>query len=289
MIITPILEMIMKRKLRLLHSIIILSMTACSVSKNTVEPDDQLIVDWGSAEGISRLEESSYKTDFFKLANHFESQQNKIFCGPTSAAIVLNSLRVRNGSIQIPEDKTLLNQSDLQFFASKKWSPFFQRYTQNNIFLNSPKSRVFVLGKVLLDPKGNIIIDEQGKPKKDRGFQIRQLAELFRKHGLSVKVSIVNQNLDDTSIKNEIIENLRTPNDYVIVNYKRTVLNQAGGGHISPLGAYHKASDSFLVMDVTPNKADWVWVKADLLIQAMRTFDTNENRGYLLVKEKKDQ
>ncbi|OQK16600.1 hypothetical protein AU255_01460 [Methyloprofundus sedimenti] len=279
----------MKRTLRLLHSIIILSITACSVSKNTVEPDDQPIVGWGSSEGISRLEESRYKTDFFKLANHFESQHNKIFCGPTSAAIVLNSLRVRNGSIQIPEDKTLLNQSDLQFLASKKWSPFFQRYTQNNIFLNSPKSRAFVLGKVLLDPKGNIIIDEKGKSKKDRGFQVRQLAELFREHGLSVKVSIVNQALDNTSIKNEIIENLRTPNDYVIVNYKRTVLNQAGGGHISPLGAYHKASDSFLVMDVTPNKADWVWVKADLLIQAMRTFDTHENRGYLLVKEKKSQ
>jgi hypothetical protein len=48
-----------------------------------------------------------------------------------------------------------------------------------------------------------------------------------------------NQNLDDNSIKNEIIENLRTPNDYVIVNYKRGVLNQPGGGHISPLGAYH--------------------------------------------------
>jgi hypothetical protein len=53
-------------------------------------------------------------------------------------------------------------------------------------------------------------------------------------HGLSVKVVIVNQNLDDNSIKNEIIENLRTPNDYVIVNYKRGVLNQPGGGHISP-------------------------------------------------------
>jgi hypothetical protein len=28
-----------------------------------------------------------------------------------------------------------------------------------------------------------------------------------------------------------------------------------------------------------------VWVKADALLQAMRTPDTVENRGYLLVKE----
>ncbi|MEO1882822.1 MAG: phytochelatin synthase family protein [Methyloprofundus sp.] len=259
--------------------------TACSIANNTVKPDNQPMVEWGSSEGIRRLEESNYKTDFFKLANHFESQHNKIFCGPTSAAIVLNSLRVRNGNVQIPEDKTLLNQFDLQYLTSKKWSPFFQRYTQNNVFLHSPKSREYVLGKISLDTQGKIIIDKQGKNQKDRGFQLRQLAELFRGHRLSVKVAIVNQELDDNSIKNKIIENLRTPNDYVIVNYKRGVLNQPGGGHISPLGAYHKASDSFLVMDVAPNKADWVWVKAALLIQAMRTFDTHENRGYLLIKE----
>lgn len=262
-----------------------LSTTACSIANNTVKSNEQPIVAWGSSEGIHRLDESNYKTDFFKLANHFESQHNKIFCGPTSAAIVLNSLRIRNGSIQIPEDKTLLNQSDLQYFTSKKWSPFFQRYTQNNVFLHSPKPRGQVLGDISLDSQGKIITDDQGKPQKDRGFQIRQLAELFREHGLSVKVVIVNKNLDDNSIKNEIIENLRTPNDYVIVNYKRGVLNQPGGGHISPLGAYHNASDSFLVLDVTPNKADWVWVKAALLIQAMRTFDTHENRGYLLIQE----
>ena len=95
--------------------IIMLLITACSISKNSIEPDEQSIVGWGSIEGISRLEESNYKTDFFKLANQFESQHNKIFCGPTSAAIVLNSLRVRNGSIQIPEDRTLLTQSDLQY------------------------------------------------------------------------------------------------------------------------------------------------------------------------------
>ncbi|WP_428356534.1 phytochelatin synthase family protein [Methyloprofundus sp.] len=267
----------MSRSLILSYTLCVLFISACSVADKSVKPTHQAIVNWGSATGIHRLEESNYKTDFFKLANQFESQHNKIFCGPASAAIVLNSLRVRNGSIQLPEDKALLNQSDLQYLTSKKWSPFFQRYTQNNIFLNSPKSREYVLGKVLSDP--------QGIASKDRGFQLRQLAALFQQHGLEVKVSIVNQDLDNTTIKQEIIENLSTPDDYVIINYKRGVLNQPGGGHISPLGAYHQASDSFLVMDVTPNKADWVWVNADLLIQAMRTFDSVENRGYLLIME----
>lgn len=275
----------MKQISLIFYSIALLSITACSISRNTLIPVDQPIVNWGSPEGISRLEESQYKLDFFKLANHFESQHNKIFCGPTSAAIVLNSLRVRNGTLQLPQDKTLLSQSDLKYLASKKWSPFFERYTQNNIFLNSPKSRELVLGEILLNDQGQVVINSKGKPQKDRGFQLRQLGELFKEHRLNTKVRVVDQELDSKVIKKEMIENLATADDYIIVNYKRSVLNQPGGGHISPLGAYHKASDSFLVMDVTPNKADWIWVKADLLLSAMRTFDTVENRGYLLISE----
>jgi hypothetical protein len=38
-------------------------------------------------------------------------------------------------------------------------------------------------------------------------------------------------------------------------------------------------------MDVNPNKDSWVWVKTDDLIAAMNTFDTIENRGYLLISK----
>jgi len=275
----------MKQIAFIFFSLIILSLTACSVSRNTMWATDEAIVDWGSSAGISRLEESKYKIDFFKLANHFESQNNKIFCGPASAAIVLNSLRVRNGNIQLPEDKSLLRPADLQYFSSKTWSPVFSRYTQNNIFLSSPKSREQVLGENQRDKQGIVIINDKGKPQKDRGFQLHQLGELFKAHGLKTQVRVVDKSLDIETIKQEIIANLGTAGNYVVINYKRRILQQPGGGHISPLGAYHKASDSFLVMDVTPNKADWVWVKAELLFSAMRTFDTLENRGYILISE----
>ena len=275
----------MKQLSCIFFSLIFLLLTACSVSRNTAVSTDQPIVDWGSPEGVGRLEESKYKIDFFKLANHFESQHNKIFCGPASATIVLNSLRVRNGVVQLPEDKTLLSPADLKYFSSKTWSPFFPRYTQNNIFLSSPKSREQVLGENQLDKQGEVIINSKGKPQKDRGYQLHQLGELFKAHGLDTQIRVVDQALDAETIKQEIIANLGTAGDYVVINYKRATLHQPGGGHISPLGAYHKASDSFLVMDVTPNKADWVWVKAELLLSAMRTFDTVENRGYLLIRE----
>ena len=69
------------------------------------------------------------------------------------------------------------------------------------------------------------------------------------------------------------------------MNYSRKALGQPGGGHISPVGAYDETSDSFLVMDVNPNRAPWVWITSDDLVAAMRTFDTVENRGYVLIAE----
>ena len=87
------------------------------------------------------------------------------------------------------------------------------------------------------------------------------------------------------AVRRELTANLVTRNDFVLVNYARKSLGQEGGGHISPLGAYDERSDSFLIMDVNPNRAPWVWVETDALIAAMRTFDTVENRGYLLVSE----
>ena len=46
-----------------------------------------------------------------------------------------------------------------------------------------------------------------------------------------------------------------------------------------------KRSDSFLVLDVNPSVAPWVWVKSRDLINAMRTRDSRENRGYVLVSD----
>lgn len=251
---------------------------ACSPKQNiSIHNDPNAVIRWNSDEGIYRLENSQYKTDFFSLANHFESQENKLFCGPASATIVLNALRVRNGPIKPPHDKTVIKNNELLYLPKGDWSPFYHRYTQNNIFLNSPKSRIEVLGKPnqhKTDHKNN-----------DFGFQIRQFQQLLNAHHLAIKLRIVNENLSEKSIRKELIHNLKTANDYVIINYKRTILGQKGGGHISPIAAYHKPSDSFLILDVAPNKADWVWVNASLLIKAMRTFDTAENRGYVLISE----
>ena len=150
--------------------------------------------------------------------------------------------------------------------------PFFGKYTPYNVLNDRTKTRLEVLGRPIL-------ID--GDPQSDYGLQLRQLAQVLRSHGLRV----VDGSTDPAAIRREIAANLATGDDFVLVNYARRALGQQGGGHISPLGAYDERSDSFLIMDVNPNRAPWVWVRSDDLIAVMRTFDMLENRGYLLVSE----
>ena len=237
-------------------------------------PNSAALVEWDSEESLERLARSSHKKDFFPLSNHFVSQDNKIFCGPASSATVLNALRLRKRE-GLPQDELSIT-SDERAWLPEAFNPFFGKYTPNNVLNDRTKSRVEVLGKP---------IEIEGELKADYGLQLSQLAQVLRAHGLDVSVRIVDPNADSETIRREIAANLATGDDYVLVNYARKSLGQKGGGHISPLGAYDEASDSFLIMDVNPNRAPWVWVESEDLIAAMRTFDTVENRGYLLVSE----
>ena len=232
------------------------------------------LVEWQTGESIQRLARSAHKTDFFPLSNNFVSQDNKIFCGPVSSAIVLNALRLGRAD-GLPEDRQSIAE-DERAWLPEGFNPFFGKYTPGNVLTERTKSRIEVLGKP---------IEIGGRKVRDFGLQLRQLARVLSAHGLAVTVRVVDEAADEGAIEREIARNLATRDDYVLVNYARRALGQKGGGHISPLGAYDAASDSFLIMDVNPNRAAWVWVESADLIAAMRTFDTVENRGYLLISE----
>lgn len=235
------------------------------------------LVGFDSQEGIKRLERSDAKVDFFPLANHFESQENKIFCGLASSAIVLNALRLDNRSITKPQDGHVLPGNDRRYLP-KGFDPIFERYTQHNVFQPDAKSKIEVLGKP---------ITIKGKPASDYGLQLHQLAALLTANGIDVTTRVVDDAMPEDTIRNELVANMHQAGDYVLVNYSRKTLGQGDVGHISPLGAYDKKSDSFLVLDVNPNTSKWVWITTHDLVAAMRTLDTVENRGYVLVKEGK--
>ena len=251
---------------------------ACASHVRARDAADGGLVDFSQPASAARLARSRYNVDFFRLANHFEGQTNKAFCGPTSAVIVLNTLRAGNDRIEKPEDPSLV-PAEVRSGLPGTFDPLYHRYTQNDLF-DAKADAVKTRGEILGRPHAP-------GAKPDPGLQLRQLHALLLAKGLDARLRIADANLSDDTIRNELKANLATPDDYVIVNYSRAALGQEGGGHISPLGAYDEESDSFLILDVNPNGHRWVWAPAPALIRAMRTLDTVENRGYVLVKEGK--
>lgn len=69
----------------------------------------------------------------------------------------------------------------------------------------------------------------------------------------------------------------------LVVSYARGGLGQTGGGHFSPIGGYHRASDHALVLDVARFKYPPHWVPVSLLYAAMKAVDpsTGSPRGWV--------
>lgn len=241
------------------------------------------LVSFSSLESQARLSRSSMKHDFFQLANHFESQPNAMFCGPTTAVIVLNTFRaerLRAETIKVRKDLRVLQDGDRQF-APNLEEILFNRYTTNNVFdvqyragdPQAVKARAAVMGE-----------PAPGSGRPDFGFQLRDFARLLEAHGLSVELSVAEP--QGVEIFRRAVQSVLGDQDrFLVVNYDRKTLGQKGGGHISPLGAYDADTDSVLILDVNPNRAEWVWVSVKDLFSAMATFDTVENRGYLILSD----
>jgi hypothetical protein len=208
--------------------------------------------------------------------NQFESQQNMGYCGPATATIVLNTLRIDNPRVTKPRDESLF-PAEFRKRLPPGLEPVFSRYTQSTFFDARTES---------VKPRDRFFGGAPAAGKKPSpGLQIRELHEIFKAHGLASDLRIVDDKVTDAMVREELSRNLATPGDYVVVNYLRAALQQRGGGHISPVGAYDQKSDSFLILDVNPTAQKWVWLPTSDLVKAMRTLDATENRGYLLVRE----
>jgi hypothetical protein len=234
----------------------------------------QGLVAFSSDEGLARLVRANARVDFPALANQFEPQSNIAFCGPTTAAIVLNAMR--SGSQDLPRDHSRLRPEDLRYVPSG-FDLTVPRFTQDNVISKGAKTRAQVLGEP-------VTVD--GKQVRDDGYQLRQLDELLRANGLVTRLVVVDDRKPDEEVRADFVENLKRGGDYVVVNYRRRDVGQQGGGHISPLAAYDAETDSVLVLDVNPASAGWVWMPVATLIKGMRTFDMVENRGYVLVQSR---
>lgn len=236
--------------------------------------DPSTYVDFKSPEGMKRLDRSKLKVPFFYLANNFEPQEVTPFGGPATAAIVMNTLRPPDSQRNRPTDETRLSKDEMANM-DQGYNPFFKRFTQRNVFIPGVKDKAVVLGKKVKTDKGEA---------KDVGFQLRQLHELFLAHKFNSEIHVVDEKVTLKDLRAELKNILKDASRIIVVNYKRSEMGQPRqNGHLSPVAAYDDKSDSFLILDVNPNISHWGWVKAEALLKAMRTFDTVENRGYLIV------
>ncbi|MFI5391702.1 MAG: phytochelatin synthase family protein [Bacteriovoracales bacterium] len=197
------------------------------------------LVSINSLTGQEIFKRAQLKPNYEELARFFSPQPNPFFCGPTSASIIINSIRM--SKYMTPES----------FFTQK-------------VELIKTNSQV-------MDPKG------------DAGFTLDQFYRALQAHNLNVKKTEVLPELSDQNIINDLMNTIQTKGKYIIVNFFRAGIGEKGGGHFSPLGAYDRISDSFLLMDVNPKKYPWVWVKTKDLIKGMRTLDKNHYRGFVVV------
>ncbi len=248
------------------------SVAAASAPAVSAPAADAGLVAFASDEGLLRLARSTAKANFAALANQFEPQSNAAFCGPTTAAIVLNASASRGAAL--PRDRSRLRPQDFQHLPAGA-DLSLPRYTQDNAIEKGAKTRAQVLGEPTTIA---------GVQVRDFGYQTRQFDEMLRANGLRTRLVIVDDRMAEAQVRADLADTLARSGDFAVVTYRRSAVGQPGGGHISPLGAYDRESDSFLVLDVNPTSAGWVWMPTATLVRGMRSFDRVENRGYIVIE-----
>jgi len=204
-------------------------------------------IEWDSSEGLSRLQKSHAKENFWNLLRFYESQIRPTYCSVATSVIGLNAL-----SIEAPQSK----------FLGK-----YRMFTQEEFFSEQVSAMI-----------------DQTEVEK-RGMSLAELAAALKT--FPIKVSKYDaQDLSSTEIRDLLIAALKNSNQCVLALYQRKELQQVGGGHWSPIAAYDAESDSFLILDVARFKYPPVWINASAFIEALRTTNIyGESRGFLIIEK----
>ncbi|CAK0761694.1 putative Glutathione gamma-glutamylcysteinyltransferase [Gammaproteobacteria bacterium] len=233
-----------------------------------------VLLDWNTPDGLSRLVHASYTTDFYQLAHHYQPQQNGLYCGVASSVIVLNALRA--GRREIPSQQTQ------EISVPPIWgggSIPYTLYAQASFFDEHTEQ---VKPRAVVEFRANAA---DGKPNP--GLMLQELRDMLEAHGVDARAQYADADeMAGVVLFREVLRaTLGESEHFLIVNYDSQKIGQAGGGHISPLGAYDSASDSVLILDVSGQFNPWVWTPVRDLYLAMHTQDGAKYRGWVVVSE----
>ncbi len=239
---------------------------------------EESIVPWATHESMVRLlrQKSEQLRCFQNLVSCFEPQQDKFMCGPSTIAMILNSIEksklfTRAKAIttsDLPIDKFAEKFARLQNRGlEKNFNASFKRFTQKNIF-NQNCSKVKKL-KELYSPPFGLCLEEIEKIINALSYKAQRF------HAVP--------SLDINFYRNIFKKSLSSDSQYIILNYDQRALGQLdGGGHIAPVAAYDETTDSVLIIDVNP-ELGWSWIALSSLCKAMATEDKRKPRGFVLV------
>ncbi|WP_299001885.1 phytochelatin synthase family protein [uncultured Shewanella sp.] len=189
--------------------------------------------------------------DFWGSIRYFVTQKELSYCAIASSVLVLNSL-------------------DIPAPANPNVYPY-QLFDQDNIFTDQ-----------VLKVISPTIVGYQGTT-------LDEMRQILQTYNVNVE-RVYASNSSVENFRTAAIDALKSPNKRLLVNFDRKGLQQEGGGHVSPVVAYHEAQDRFLVLDVARYKLPSYWVKTEHLFKAMLGIDatSKRSRGYVIVGKKLD-
>lgn len=200
-----------------------------------------------SVEGEALLVGAEARSAYFPLVDNFLTQKTQTYCGVASMVMIFNAMQLP--APEVPE-----------------YAPF-RTFTQDNVL--DVRTEAILPRDVIL--KQGITLDQMGALLAVQPVE----AEVRHASGSSLD-----------AFRSEASAYLAKPGHFVLINYLRNKIGQEKGGHFSPLAAYDRDSDRFLILDVARYKYPPVWVKAEEIFSAMNTFDSDNegrSRGYVLI------
>ncbi len=221
-----------------------------------------------SHEGQKLLQESQASQPL--LIKLFRKQENNTFCGVQSSALLLSA---QHFGAKFPD---AASQKDCNLEAPP--------YLEGNMF--SYAETKAAMEEAVVDVKGSTM-DQVYNVFKQHGRKVKKYhtetisVDEFRSMALEALSHqdsswgvIVNyaENQLQTDLRVPLHESFNLPEDVIV-------------GHFSPLGAYHAATDRFLLLDVW-YEAYEVWVKTEDLYRTMQTVDTDSGkyRGCIILE-----
>lgn len=202
----------------------------------------------GSESGIAYFATARTKQPYWQLSRYFTTQKSLTYCGVASIVMVLNALGKEPA-------------------VSPRYAPY-HTFDQDNVFYSKDiLSQVVTPAKVL-----------------GKGMTLAQVAGILEQYQAKTAL-YYGSTIGKVAGMRRLLINAMADGTYVIVNYDRHMLHQQGGGHISPIAAYHKGTDRWLILDVARYRYPPVWVKSEDLFKSIKGIDadSNKSRGFVLV------